>query len=226
MNTMNPETKIIINQEKKEESINTNCIVISCDDSNLFQQENLDQLKIILEREGRIKSYCPIKKLRRIIIIFEEMEDEEEMEEERIYGDIAKEIKRKYHLQKFDSYLIKVYLLEPILNKSLRKNYLNVMNSERLFLISPPNSPPSGWLSSSEDAPNTLTFSSDLINKLNKLNLQNNAINSNEDIEIKFEASQPKFLIQDWSGPNHSSLISMASPPPMIKTSFPPFSEF
>ncbi|KAJ9051414.1 hypothetical protein DSO57_1004824 [Entomophthora muscae] len=175
----------------------TNAMVITGLTRNYFEGECLQGLREIVAGIGPIQTWAPLKSLCRIIVVFDEFDQNNSkfgshVRAARIYlNDLA--------LQDGDQ--IKVYTLEPVFapNKGI---YLEVQKAKKLWLISPPASPPSDWEATEEEPPNSTTFSQDLIRALEKLEIsQDNNVASQ--LPVTFE---PQPTIQLNLGDNRSDL--------------------
>ncbi|KAJ5594887.1 uncharacterized protein N7459_001095 [Penicillium hispanicum] len=129
----------------------------------LFQPSSLDEIRNKITAVAPLNSFSPLPSLRRIICSFHSDEDA---------ITIRKMLEGKPLLNQ--DVRPRIYFGEPtpILgeNETHRpKQLLEAPQLDKLFFISPPPSPPHGWVMRNEDPPNKEVHASDLANALAKL---------------------------------------------------------
>jgi hypothetical protein len=81
-------------------------------------------------------------------------------------------------------------------------DYLAVPENERLWLISPPGSPPENWVQIREDPPNVQVLAEDLMMALRELTSDSSSSGDARDgLEVVFrpaEESLPLVVVEDW----------------------------
>ncbi|CAG8738719.1 13601_t:CDS:2 [Dentiscutata erythropus] len=191
--------------------IATNTLIIANVNQTTFIPENLEKLKSQLEQYGSIYKLVPIKSFNRIFVTFYKTTD-------------AKSVKEHFDKSIFLEKIIRVYFGQHTsIYETDNTRHLNVPETEKNLLISPPGSPPVGWIQSREDHPNSITLADDLIEpeiKDSHNDSRNHApiltvIPSDTDVDnnAKYENNLdvPLILIQNWDD----------SPPPSTKTKKP-----
>lgn len=134
-------------------------------DLKLFQPNVLAAIKSRMNETSPLNSFSPLPSLRRIVCSFTSIEAaiqvRQLLESEAILG---------------SNIPVKVYFGEhtPVedAEETRRKKLLEAPQSQKLFFISPPPSPPHGWTMRNEDPPNKEVHASDLAEALSKLGTQ------------------------------------------------------
>lgn len=143
-------------------------LITNLHDLLLFQPPALDTIRAQLNAVARLNSFSPLPSLRRIICSFHSVDDavtiRKMLDGQALLNDRA-------HVR------TKIYFGEntPILNESEArhpKNFLQAPQVDKLFFISPPPSPPHGWVMRPEDPPNKEVHAGDLAVALAQLSTE------------------------------------------------------
>lgn len=102
-----------------------------------------------------IHSWCPLKSFRRIVVSFYDIDN-------------AIKIRQQLDGEVIMGERIRVYFGEPTPIEPVDQ-HLHAPESQKLFFISPPPSPPFGWEMRNEDPPNRQVHAEDLVSALSKL---------------------------------------------------------
>lgn len=137
-------------------------LITDLQDLTLFQPTTLSAIRSQITSIAPLNSFSPLPSLRRIVCSFRSAADavhiRKLLSNEPLLGDSVRP---------------KVYYGEPtpILNEedSFRPKLLQAPQHDKLFFISPPPSPPHGWVMRPEDPPNKEVHASDLANALANL---------------------------------------------------------
>lgn len=163
----------------------TNTLIITdLNDLLLFQPDSLAAIRAHLESIAPLNSFSPLPSLRRILCSFHSEQD-------------ALNIRKLLDgtsLLGLTSARAKIYFGEPtpILDEqeALRPKLLEAPQLDKLFFISPPPSPPHGWVMRNEDPPNKEVHASDLAHALANLKTEQSGgfaapadVNTNNAIE-------------------------------------------
>ncbi|CAI2163284.1 3505_t:CDS:2 [Funneliformis geosporum] len=185
------------------EVVATNTLIVANLDRDTFLHENIAKLQDLLELHGKIYKFVPIKSLNRILAIFYQPND-------------AAKAKTYCDRLEFLTKNIRIYYGQhtPIYDEIDNSRHLCVPEIEKNWLISPPGSPPFGWIPIKEDRPNSNTLSHDLAHALAHVSLDSeiqefSLDNTNQDRTIltvvpcdsdshQNDVNVPLILIQDW----------------------------
>ncbi|OJD12894.1 hypothetical protein AJ78_06577 [Emergomyces pasteurianus Ep9510] len=137
-------------------------LITHLDDLSLFQPSSLDAIKEQISRITPLNSFSPLPSLRRIVCSFTSISAairiRELLDGEAILG---------------KSVRARVYFGEntPVedAEEGRKRNLLEAPKSQKLFFISPPPSPPHGWMMRNEEPPNKEVHAADLAEALGKL---------------------------------------------------------
>ncbi|KLJ10384.1 hypothetical protein EMPG_14240 [Blastomyces silverae] len=137
-------------------------LITDLHDLSLFQPASLDAIKAQISRITPLNSFSPLPSLRRIVCSFTSIPAavriRQLLDGEAILG---KNVRAR------------VYFGEntPVedAEQGRRRNLLEAPKSQKLFFISPPPSPPHGWMMRNEDPPNKDVHAADLADALQKL---------------------------------------------------------
>jgi len=130
-------------------------LVTNLQEPSIFHPENLQTLRELISQTSPIHTWAPLKSFRRIVVSFHSIDDavalRQKLDGETILGD-----------------RIRVYFGEDTpLNPT--DQHLQAPQSDKLFFISPPPSPPHGWEMKNEEPPNKEVHADDLAHALSKL---------------------------------------------------------
>ncbi|KAF7593715.1 carbohydrate-binding module 1 protein [Aspergillus hancockii] len=134
----------------------------------IFQPNSLANLRAQIEQIAPLNSFSPLPSLRRIICSFHSDSD-------------AISVRRVLESQPLDLNIRpKVYFGEPtpILDEEefRRPKLLEAPQLDKLFFISPPPSPPHGWVMRNEEPPNKEVHASDLASALAQLKTEQSEV--------------------------------------------------
>jgi hypothetical protein len=173
----------------------------------LFQPASLAAIREAMTSIARLNSFSPLPSFRRIVCSFLSTEDA---------------VKVRQYLERsattvFDGSGVhaRIYFGErtPIENseEAKRRKLLEAPQAQKLFFISPPPSPPHGWVMRNEDPPNKEVHASDLADALARLgttatqndtgNNNNNNNNYNNDPVSPVSAASDKEVARTSSWP-------------------------
>ncbi|PYH99586.1 calcineurin binding protein [Aspergillus ellipticus CBS 707.79] len=143
-------------------------IITDLNDLTLFQPPSLDALRAQLSTLGPLNSFSPLPSLRRIVCSFHTDSDALRIRKDLTASPLP--ILNRSTLSP------KIYFGEPtpILDAS-RPKLLEAPQIDKLFFISPPPSPPHGWVMRQEDPPNKEVHATDLALALAKLKTEQSA---------------------------------------------------
>ncbi|CRG91855.1 hypothetical protein PISL3812_08909 [Talaromyces islandicus] len=128
----------------------------------LFQPASLAAIREAITAVAQLNSFSPLPSFRRIVCSFLSTQDA---------------VKVRQHLERsatvFDGVRARIYFGEhtPIegSEEAKRRKLLEAPHSQKLFFISPPPSPPHGWVMRTEEPPNKEVHASDLADALARL---------------------------------------------------------
>lgn len=149
-------------------------IITNLNDAAIFGPTNLATIKAALDAHATTYSFSPLKSFRRIIASFYSTE-------------AAIDIRTKLDGENVLGQRIRVYFGAETKITSQEDQHLKAPSTGKLFFISPPPSPPHGWESRLEDAPNKEVHAEDLASALHKLSSvpEDDAAPQNEQAEEK-----------------------------------------
>lgn len=125
----------------------------------IFEPSKLVQIRETINQYAPIHTWAPLKSFRRIVTSFFDIES-------------AIQIRQNLDGETLMGCRIRVYFgLNTPLNPT--DQHLPLPQSDKLFFISPPPSPPMGWEMRNEDAPNTMVHAEDLAVALARLHAHN-----------------------------------------------------
>ncbi|KAL4741528.1 Calcipressin [Aspergillus similis] len=146
----------------------TNTLLITeLNDLYLFQPSSLSQIRQLIESIAPLNSFSPLPSFRRIVASFHNEDDATR---------VRKLLDRESLLNR--PVRTKIYFGEPtpLLETDnaggIKHKLLEAPQVDKLFFISPPPSPPHGWVMRPEDPPNKEVHASDLAQALAKLKTQ------------------------------------------------------
>ncbi|KAL5051498.1 Calcipressin-domain-containing protein [Aspergillus fruticulosus] len=146
----------------------TNTLLITdLNDLYLFQPSSLAQVRQLIESIAPLNSFSPLPSFRRIVASFHNEDDAIR---------VRKLLDRESLLNR--PVRTKIYFGEPtpLLETNdaggIKHKLLEAPQLDKLFFISPPPSPPHGWVMRTEDPPNKEVHASDLAQALAKLKTQ------------------------------------------------------
>ncbi|KAK9764491.1 hypothetical protein K7432_007952 [Basidiobolus ranarum] len=180
----------------------TNTLIFTNLVKDAFLEENLKNLKASIEEHGSIMNYAPIKSFSRLLVSFEKIED-------------ALYCKTKLNGTVFMGGEIKIYFAEYNYTiTEATEHMLKLPDNDRLWLVSPPGSPPVGWMQEREEPPNDATLAEDLLHALRKLVdkeemeiSDDSSLHSN--ISYPMSSDEPTFNIQTSNGEEELPVITV-----------------
>ncbi|KAL9015169.1 MAG: hypothetical protein Q9173_000200 [Seirophora scorigena] len=131
-------------------------------DPSIFHPTSLLQIRTLISNHTPVHSFCPLKSLRRIVASFHTVSDA--LTIHRILSDAP-----------IMSSRARVYFGEPT-PIELTDRHLQAPQSQKMFFISPPPSPPFGWEVRPEGPPNKEVHAEDLANALGALTQRSEAV--------------------------------------------------
>ncbi|KAI9682650.1 MAG: hypothetical protein M1829_006637 [Trizodia sp. TS-e1964] len=162
----------------------TNTLLITnLQDPTIFRADQLLIIRDLINESAPIHSWSPLKSFRRIVVSFFDSDSairiRHILDGETVMGD-----------------RVKVYFGEPTPIKPIDQ-HLQAPRSQKLFFISPPPSPPHGWMMRHEEPPNKEVHADDLVAALSRLHsgLSNDEPNSPvspQDDVMDIEPSRPR----------------------------------
>ncbi|PGH03884.1 hypothetical protein AJ79_07242 [Helicocarpus griseus UAMH5409] len=141
-------------------------LITDLHDLSIFQPASLSAIKDQITSIAPLNSFSPLPSLRRIVCSFTSIDAairiRQLLDGEAILG---KRVRAR------------VYFGEntPVedIEEGKKRNLLEAPKSQKLFFISPPPSPPHGWMMRNEDPPNKEVHAADLAEALGKLGTTN-----------------------------------------------------
>ncbi len=142
----------------------TNTLILAQLDSNCFQTQQLEDLKTKLNKYGQVTAFAALKSFGRILVVFAET---------------MQSLRCRIALEKDEEFHGKVYFGDYVhldgdytvagSKPGAQASFLQVPGNERNFLISPPGSPPIGWVQTEEAGPNPNPHADDIMQALREL---------------------------------------------------------
>ncbi|KAL6711308.1 hypothetical protein ACN47E_005839 [Coniothyrium glycines] len=121
----------------------------------IFQFHTLTEIRETIDQHAKVHTWAPLKSFRRIVVSFFDV-------------DSAIAVRQALDGEQLMGYRIRVYFgMNTPLNPT--DQHLALPQSDKLFFISPPPSPPMGWEVRPEEAPNKLVHAEDLAAALARL---------------------------------------------------------
>lgn len=119
----------------------TNTIMVTNVDRDSFQESQISYYQYIIQNGISIIHWAPLKSFSRILAVFTDSEDA---------------LKAKNLLEEKNNTRIRIFFSThtPLYSQEDSQQYLQLPDRGKLWLISPPPSPPIGWTSRYEDEPN------------------------------------------------------------------------
>ncbi|KAF7316983.1 hypothetical protein HMN09_00432700 [Mycena chlorophos] len=130
---------------------------------SFFRPELLDLMREHFETFGQINNWVPLSTFGRILVVYQQEADAEsaKLQSDPIVIDQSEDR---------PELVLRVYRADP--NPLLPTlDHLQLPETEKAFLISPPGSPPVGWEPVREEPPNASPLADDLMAALRKLQL-------------------------------------------------------
>jgi len=130
-------------------------LITNLNNKEVFLPQNLESIRTLIDSCSKIHSFAPLRSFRRIIAVFYDVES-------------AIAIREALDGQKIMGCETKIYYGEPT-PIELPDQHLQAPHSDKLFFISPPPSPPHGWMVREEEPPNKEVMPEDLASALANL---------------------------------------------------------
>ncbi|EPS45074.1 hypothetical protein H072_1027 [Dactylellina haptotyla CBS 200.50] len=135
----------------------TNTLLITnLKDADIFRPDHLQSLRDIISGSAPIASWAPLKSFARIVCSFYSEEE-------------AIKVRGVLDGENLMGHRMRVYFGAHTPITPPTDQHLQAPESQKLFFISPPPSPPVGWESRNEEPPNTVIMPEDLASALSKL---------------------------------------------------------
>lgn len=146
-------------------------LITNLNDPTIFQPDNLQTIRSIIDQHVAIHSWAPLRSMRRIIVSFYSTED-------------ATLIRKTLDCETIMDCRVRIYFgaetkIEP------QDQHLKAPHADKQFFISPPPSPPHGWEMRNEDPPNKEVHAEDLAVALSRLHARDRRRSSVEEMEIE-----------------------------------------
>jgi len=205
----------------------TNTLLITnLKDADIFRPNRLQGLRDIIGNSARLISWSPLKSFARIVCSFESEED-------------AVKVRGELDGEMILGHRMRVYFGKHTPVNPPTDQHLQAPESQKLFFISPPPSPPVGWEMRNEEPPNTLIMPEDLATALQKLSwntaeaapvdgkVQSIRRQRSSSSTVLFEPTNngdramPGITVDDFSD-DETSPVSQSPMLPMAHTSRPP----
>jgi hypothetical protein len=135
-------------------------LITNLDNPAIFRAENLIEIRDLINQHVPIHSWAPLKSFRRIIVSFFDI-------------DSAKLIRKTLDNEIIFDCRVRIYFGKETKITESEDQHLHLPKSDKLFFISPPPSPPHGWMMKNEDPPNKEVHADDLAQALAKLHARN-----------------------------------------------------
>jgi hypothetical protein len=135
-------------------------LITNLDDPAIFRPENLLEIRDLINQHVPIHSWAPLKSFRRIVVSFFDTES-------------AKTIRQNLDNEIIFDCRVRIYFGKETKITESEDQHLHLPKSDKLFFISPPPSPPHGWMMKNEDPPNKEVYADDLAQALAKLHARN-----------------------------------------------------
>ncbi|KAF3911367.1 Calcipressin-2 [Dactylellina cionopaga] len=135
----------------------TNTLLITnLKDAEIFNTEHLKSLRQIIAGSAPLASWSPLKSFARIVCSFYSEEE-------------AIKVRGELDGENLMGHRMRIYFGTHTPVTPPTDQHLQAPESQKLFFISPPPSPPVGWESRNEEPPNTVIMPEDLASALSKL---------------------------------------------------------
>jgi len=135
----------------------TNTLLITnLKEADIFRQDHLNGLRDIISSSAPLASWAPLKSFARIVCSFYSTEE-------------AIKVRGELDGENLMGHRMRIYFGTHTPITPPTDQHLQAPESQKLFFISPPPSPPVGWESRNEEPPNTLIMPEDLASALSKL---------------------------------------------------------
>jgi hypothetical protein len=135
----------------------TNTLLITnLKDAEIFRPDHLQGFRNIIGNSARLVSWSPLKSFARIVCSFESEED-------------AVKVRGELDGEMIMGHRMRIYFGKHTPVTPPTDQHLQAPESQKLFFISPPPSPPVGWEMKNEEPPNTVIMPEDLASALQKL---------------------------------------------------------
>ncbi|TLD14795.1 calcineurin binding protein-like protein [Venturia nashicola] len=135
-------------------------IITNLDNPAIFRPENLIEIRQLINQYVPIHTWAPLKSFRRIIVSFFDVES-------------AVLIRKELDNEIIFDCRVRIYFGKETKIIAEEDMHLHLPKSDKLFFISPPPSPPHGWMMKNEDPPNKEVHADDLAQALAKLHARN-----------------------------------------------------
>ena len=147
-------------------------LITNLHDLLIFQPPSLDAIRTHLASIASLNSFSPLPSLRRIICSFHSQDDAIRIR--KMLDDDASLLLKGRDNHHHNNTHPKIYFGEPtpIMDENEARhprNFLQAPQVDKLFFISPPPSPPHGWVMRAEDPPNKEVHAEDLASALSQL---------------------------------------------------------
>ncbi|KAF3914992.1 Calcipressin-2 [Arthrobotrys entomopaga] len=157
----------------------TNTLLITnLKEAEIFHPDHLQSLRDIISSSAPLASWSPLKSFARIVCSF--YSEEEAI---KVRGELDGEFLMGHRMR--------IYFGTHTPVNPAVDQHLQAPESQKLFFISPPPSPPVGWESRNEEPPNTLIMPEDLASALSKLSWNTAGLSPSSPDEANQSSSEP-----------------------------------
>ncbi|RKP10193.1 Calcipressin-domain-containing protein [Thamnocephalis sphaerospora] len=162
----------------------TNTLLVTQLETECFTGRRLADLRATLEKHAgrqcrsdpaRLHHFVPLRSFARVMAVFHREAD-------------AMRVKLALDRTEWSGQNIRVFFGEHTPLETKEHTSLCVPDNDKLWLISPPGSPPVGWEAAQEDPPNTVTHAEDLFAALERVAMQQ-AIAAEHELECELARS-------------------------------------
>src|SRR5436190_8280818 len=137
-------------------------LITDLNDLSLFQPASISAIKARITAITPLNSFSPLPSFRRIVCSFHSTDAATRIRQFLDGGAIlGRNVRAKVYFGE--------HTVVEDLEEGRKRNLLEAPHAQKLFFISPPPSPPHGWMMRHEEPPNKDVHASDLAEALNRL---------------------------------------------------------
>jgi hypothetical protein len=162
--------------------LRTNIRHQNLNDAAIFQPDNLQTIRNIINQHVAIYTWSPLKSMRRIIASFYNIED-------------ATLIRKTLDCETIMDCRVRIYFGAETKISPDEDQHLKAPQADKQFFISPPPSPPHGWEMRNEGPPNKDVHAEDLAVALARLHARDRWQSSAEEMDV-----EPSSAVSGGSG--------------------------
>ena len=184
-------------------------LITELNDLKLFQPASLDSIRAQITAITPLNSFSPLPSLRRIVCSFPSTEAAIQIRQ-ILEGEHAASILGNGNTKSLATR--RVYFGEhtPVedATEGRKRKLLEAPQSQKLFFISPPPSPPHGWVMRNEEEPNKEVHASDLVEALSQLKTAGVPLPQPGSTDPDTPVSPPSGTIRANGGQEHARMAS------------------